>query len=381
MLSDSKSASNIWRNMPVVSFLIVLAAVFCTFSTIGFVADISTEGRQPTILFFFSTLLSGLFPVVYAYVGFTRRGRFWMAFIPLLAAHFAVMTWLNHRFPMEPATAQLNAAQTAQLERRLHFDSVAIIIAISVGYAGFVIAFVREGRRHIRLNAEKAALENEMKAAGEIQHLILPESSETFPGFRVDSVYTPSQQVGGDFFQILPDGSGGILAVIGDVAGKGLPAAMLVSMLVGSIRTAAEGTTDPARILHALHERLIGRTRGGFSTALAVHIAKDGSVNIANAGHLPPCSGGKEIPLPGALPLGIPGGGKYETTSLTLAPGGRFTFYTDGVVEAQNANRELFGFDRAQAISTHSAAEIAEAAVHFGQSDDITVVTIERLPA
>jgi serine phosphatase RsbU (regulator of sigma subunit) len=154
---------------------------------------------------------------------------------------------------------------------------------------------------------------------------------------------------------------------------------MLVSMLVGTVRTCAEETTDPARILRKLHDRLIGRTNGGFSTALAAHIAGSGLVTIANAGHLSPYLDGREIDLPGALPLGIAGGGQYQAISLTLEPNSRLTFCTDGVVEAQNQTGGLFGFDRTQAISTRTAAEITEAAVAFGQSDDITVVTIQRI--
>jgi serine phosphatase RsbU (regulator of sigma subunit) len=195
----------------------------------------------------------------------------------------------------------------------------------------------------------------------------------------VESVYQPAQQVGGDFFQILPVGDGGLLVVIGDVAGKGLPAAMLVSMLVGSIRATAEDTDNPVIMLRRLHDRLVGRAFGGFATALAARIAGDGHVTIANAGHLSPYLDGREIELAGALPLGVEGGGQYETASFELRRGSRLTFYSDGVVEAQNQKGELFGFDRAKAISAEPAAAIVEAAVRFGQSDDITVVTIKRL--
>src|ERR1035441_688736 len=115
--------------------------------------------------------------------------------------------------------------------------------------------------------------------------------------------------------------------------------------------------------------------------ALAAHIDRDGTVTIASAGHLSPYLDGREVELPGALPLGIvSGGGQYEATSFELPIGSRLTFYTDGIVEAQNQKGELFGFDRAKAISTEAAAAIVAAAVGFGPSDDITVRTIARLP-
>jgi sigma-B regulation protein RsbU (phosphoserine phosphatase) len=140
----------------------------------------------------------------------------------------------------------------------------------------------------------------------------------------------------------------------------------------------AEYTKAPAELLANLNERLIGRTHGGFSTALVAHIAADGTTTIANAGHLSPYLDGVEISLPGALPLGIVSGTKYETMQVQLEPGSRLTFYSDGVVEAQKPDGELFGFDRAKAISTQPAGAIVEAAKEFGQEDDITVITIER---
>jgi len=222
-------------------------------------------------------------------------------------------------------------------------------------------------------------LEAEMAAAREIQQVIVPDRRESFPGYAVDSVYQPARQVGGDFFQVLPAGNDGLLVVVGDVAGKGLPAAMLVSMLVGSIRTTAEDSDDPVLMLRKLHDRLVGRTMGGFATALAAHITRDGMVTIANAGHLSPYLDGVEVELAGALPLGIAESGRFESTRFEIRPGSRLTFYSDGVVEAQNKSGELFGFERAKAMSTKPASAIVEAAVAFGQEDDITVVTIERL--
>jgi serine phosphatase RsbU (regulator of sigma subunit) len=186
--------------------------------------------------------------------------------------------------------------------------------------------------------------------------------------------------VGGDFFQVLPVDGDGLLLVMGDVAGKGLPAAMLVSLLVGAIRTAAEESHAPDVLLRKLNERLVGQSRGGFSTALAAYFAGDGMVTMANAGHLSPYLDGHEIELAGALPLGIVRGTRYETRRVQLLPGSRLTFYSDGVVEAQNAQGELFGFKRGLEISREPAAAIVKAAERFGQSDDITVVTVTRAP-
>ena len=247
-----------------------------------------------------------------------------------------------------------------------------------IGYVSLAVIMVF---RSTQTSRQQAVFEGELEAARQVQQVILPEKIEATPCFNVESVYKPAQQVGGDFFQILPTEDNGLLLVVGDVAGKGLPAAMLVSLLVGAIRTAAEDTSNPDLLLRRLNERLIGRSRGGFSTALAAYIAADGTVIIANAGHLSPYLDGTEIDLPGALPLGIVSGAVYETTQFQLAIGSRLTFYSDGVIEAQNGKGELFGFERGQAISTRPAIEIAEAAKQFGQSDDITVVAITRTAA
>ncbi|MGO9338299.1 MAG: PP2C family protein-serine/threonine phosphatase [Terracidiphilus sp.] len=303
----------------------------------------------------------------------------------MFVLQFVTMGVLGNLFPSTPQPRQMDAEAMGRMQSRLAFDGLATIIAMSLSYAGFVIVFVREGRRHARVHAEmsrqQALLEGELAAAREVQEVILPEQVEAVPGFKVESMYQPARQVGGDFFQVLPAGEGGLLVVIGDVAGKGLPAAMLVSVLVGAIRGAAEYTKDPAELLASLNDRLIGRTHGGFSTALVARIAADGSVTIANAGHLSPYLDGREVELQGALPLGVVKNASYQVTHFHLPQGSRLTFYSDGVIEAQNEKGELFGFERGRAVSIQPAAAIAEAARQFGQEDDITVVTIERLAA
>lgn len=236
-------------------------------------------------------------------------------------------------------------------------------------------------QRSATMSRRQAQLEGELEAAQEVQRVLVPEHTGDVPGFKVESAYEPAQQVGGDFFQVLPDGEGGVLIVVGDVAGKGLPAAMLVSVLVGAIRGVAEFTKDPAELLSNLNERLVGRGGSGFSTALIARISTGGQVTVANAGHLSPYLDGKEVELPGALPLGVASSTLYETTEFHLDPGSRLTFYSDGVIEAQRPDGELFGFERAREVSMKSAAEIVEAAKRFGQEDDITVVTVTRTAA
>ena len=231
--------------------------------------------------------------------------------------------------------------------------------------------------RFTRARSEEMRLAGEFEAARQVQQVLLPDRQEQCPGFKVECIYQPAEQVGGNFFQQISDGHGGMLIVVGDVSGKGLPAAMMVSVLVGAIRAEAAHGTDPATLLHSLNERAIGRSQGGFTTCLAAHITAEGLVTLANAGHLPPYLNGDETGIPNSLPLGIVSPARYESVSLRLTPGDRLTFVSDGVVEAQSKSGELLGFDRTCALSCLPADRIAEAARAFGQSDDITVVTVE----
>jgi serine phosphatase RsbU (regulator of sigma subunit) len=130
-------------------------------------------------------------------------------------------------------------------------------------------------------------------------------------------------------------------------------------------------------LLDSLNNRVIGRSNGGFTTCLAAHISVQGTLTIANAGHLPPYLNGSEITVPGSLPLGLVADARYEASTFKLDPGDRLTFVSDGVPESQNKSGTLFGFDQTRSISRQPAAEIAHAARSFGQLDDITVVTVE----
>jgi len=217
--------------------------------------------------------------------------------------------------------------------------------------------------------------EGALEAARQVQQVLLPEAIPEIAGFAIDCVYRPAEVVGGDFFQILPANDGGLLVVVGDVAGKGLAAAMMVSVLVGAIRTEIAHTSDPAAILTSLNERMFGRSQG-FTTCLCMHLSAEGEITLVSAGHLSPYNNGVELNMPGALPLGIVSHARYERTTLTLAPGDRLTIVSDGVLEAQNRAGELLGFDRTKELSIRPATEIAQAANEFGQVDDITVVTI-----
>jgi hypothetical protein len=242
------------------------------------------------------------------------------------------------------------------------------LLQISI-LAILVLRFARTRRDEERHSAE-------LEAARVVQHVLVPDEIPAIPGFQIQSVYKPAGQVGGDFFQIIPLPDGGLLAAIGDVSGKGIPAAMTVSLLVGTLRTLAHYTHGPGEILAAMNQRMLARTNGGFTTCLILRVDPEGDVVVANAGHLAPYCNGLELNIEGGLPLGLSAHSNYPETTFSLNASEQLTLLTDGVVEARGKGGELFGFARTQAISREDAEKIAQAAQKFGQDDDITVLTL-----
>jgi hypothetical protein len=269
------------------------------------------------------------------------------------------------------------------LHLRVNFFPLGVRVSLSIFAILLSLAMISLllMRRFTLTQRHREQLRQELEQARQLQQMLIPEDLHSIPGFSIATVYNPAGQVGGDFFQILPTSSGGVLLIMGDVSGKGLRAAMQVSMIVGVIRAMAAMTTDPLHILAGLNARLCERSSGGFTTCLILHADAEGKIDLANAGHLAPYINGREVELPGSVPLGIAADIEYSRQTIMLAPGEALTLLSDGVVEAQNSAGELFGFDRTREISGQSAQSIAEAAQLFGQVDDITVLTLSFVPA
>jgi phosphoserine phosphatase RsbU/P len=227
--------------------------------------------------------------------------------------------------------------------------------------------------RFQQTRVDQARAHAELEAARSIQKVMVPRAV-TAAGFTIETAYIPAQEVGGDFFQVFPAEDGSLLVVIGDVSGKGMKAAMLVSMIVGLLRSIVEDTHSPARVLSRLNRLLVGNMDGHFATCCCALMRPDGSVAAANAGHLAPYCDGKEVEFPGGLPLGVAADVEYE--EITLSTGRRWIFLSDGVVEARSKSGELYGFERTRTVSVQAANEIAQSAQSFGQEDDITVLGI-----
>jgi serine phosphatase RsbU (regulator of sigma subunit) len=154
-------------------------------------------------------------------------------------------------------------------------------------------------------------------------------------------------------------------------------------MIVGALRAQSASTSQPAVILEGVNRCLIGRMSGGFATAILLRLEADGRITLTNAGHLPPFLNGQEYPVDSSLPLGMIADISYSESTLTIQPGDELLFSTDGLVEAQDENKQMYGFDRLRVLMAlrPTAQEAAQRAVDFGQQDDITVLTLARLAA
>ncbi len=220
----------------------------------------------------------------------------------------------------------------------------------------------------------------EIQQAQEVQQILIPNKLPQIPGLTIDSAYRPAREVGGDFFQVLPgDVPGSALIIVGDVTGKGMQAGMLVAVIVGALRGAALHSSDPVQMMHEVNVQLCERQHAS-ATCQILYIDPAGHATLANAGQLPPYLNGVELEMEGALPLGTIPDAEHSVTYLTLNHGDSLILMSDGIVEAQDAQGNLLGFDRITELlrTRPSAEDIATAAQNFGQEDDILVLQVRR---
>ncbi|WP_263366812.1 PP2C family protein-serine/threonine phosphatase [Edaphobacter bradus] len=301
-----------------------------------------------------------------AYRGFRRqRAEGWMAGVAILLVVVA-----NYQHEL----------------RLIHVRTTTSLFgfAISLGTVATILSLllitVMLLRRFIESQARKEHWKLEIEQARHVQQVLIPEMLPQIKGLSIESEYRPAREVGGDFFQILPgEEPGTALIVVGDVTGKGMQAGMLVALIVGSIRTAAQNSSDPQRILSQVNDQLCEREHSS-ATCVVLRIMPDGMVHLANAGQLPPYLNDKEVEMEGALPLGIVPEMEFPVVSFRLEEGDSLILMSDGIAEAQDAQGQLFGFERVNELLRQpiTAAEIAKIAQDFGQEDDILVLRIQR---
>jgi hypothetical protein len=347
-------------------------------------------GLGPTLLLVgHSTFMAILLALVYLTSFFWFVGWLLFCFITLIAATVRrnfeagllliplILTIVGVIEPMLTGGMNLWTGHPYRSPLTIQAGPIPIHFAAIADFAGLLVIVIIIFVRFLRINRDSERASSELAAARSVQELLIPQERIKTPGFEVDSIYNPAAEVGGDFYHVESTPDGGLLVVIGDVAGKGLKAAMNVSMLMGALRRTPD--RRPGKILESLNRVLVGSE--SFTTCQAAWFGPNGELTISNAGHLPVYLNSQEIFLPGSLPLGVVPEVTYEEIQLYLHAGDRLLLMSDGVVEARQSSGELFGFERVHNLSNQSAFYIADAARAFGQEDDITVVTVRRLEA
>jgi anti-sigma regulatory factor (Ser/Thr protein kinase) len=237
-------------------------------------------------------------------------------------------------------------------------------------------------------------LEQELRVARLIQQTLLPKELPALPGWKVSAYYQPARAVGGDFYDFLylPEGRLGI--VVGDVTDKGVPAALVMATTRSLLRSVAQSGDAPGWVLERVNDALVPDIPARmFVTCLyAVLDPASGRLQYANAGHDLPYrrhDGGAEELRATGMPLGLMPGMRYEEREVALAAGESVLFYSDGLVEAHDRRRQMFGFPRLKAlVAGHTGGAplidylLAElrgfAGPEWEQEDDVTLVTLER---
>lgn len=360
--------------MPRTRFLLALeAATLCCFTSVLAIMGID-PAHVGFVLFYVPVLTVCVVLPVLLFRGWRRGNHDAGVLLPALLVLSLYSYWNFLHF----ALYDLHIVSTLGALPSFHVGDHVITVRL-IGDAVFTLTILLFlVLRTVWIARDRARVAGEMEAARTMQQMLLAQSSASTPGFTVESVYLPASEVGGDFFLVSPAEDGSVTAIVGDVSGKGLQAAMRVSMILGVLRR--EDSRKPGEILAALNRALLAQSEFGFTTACCVHLERSGRFVFANAGHVSPyvVSGTDSVELesPPSLPLGLADDQQYEESMGTLPAGGRLVLTSDGVVEARAADGELYGFERMGALMLLPAAEIAAWAQEFGQEDDITVLTI-----
>jgi PAS domain S-box-containing protein len=243
---------------------------------------------------------------------------------------------------------------------------------------------------------ERQRIEQELQIARLIQQTLLPKSLPGLPGYDMAAYYQPAREVGGDFYDFLELKDGRLGLVIGDVSGKGVPAAIVMAITRTMLHAAYRlGSPAPGEILHQVNNILHPDIPPNmFVTCLAAILdSRTGRLQYANAGHDLPylrhASGVSELRATG-MPLGLMPAMSYEQKEITLGPGESILLYSDGLAEAHSPHHEMFGFPRIEKfVGAHSeGAELIDSLLteleqftgkDWEQEDDITLLTLQRL--
>ena len=237
--------------------------------------------------------------------------------------------------------------------------------------------------------AQKSAIESELSIARSIQMSMLTTNILDRPDLVIHAMLTPAKAVGGDLYDFfLRDNS--LYFCIADVAGKGVPAALVMTTVCGAFRLLSESESEPVRIVSRMNDMMIRKnSMSMFVTFFAGVLNLDtGHLRYCNAGHKAPLVDGHPLPVDSNLPIGTISDWEYSTQEINLAPGSTVFLYTDGLDEAEDAGRGRFGKERIyevmQTTSKHPRTliermtqAVADFVGDMEQSDDLTMLALQ----
>ena len=236
--------------------------------------------------------------------------------------------------------------------------------------------------------AQKSAIESELSVARRIQMSMLKTETPHRPDLMIKATLTPAKAVGGDFYDFFVRDNC-LYFCIGDVAGKGVPAALVMTTACGGFRLLSESESEPVRIVSRMNEMII---RNNSITIFVTFFAgvlnlETGHLRYCNAGHIPPLVNGEVLPVNSNLPIGALSDWEYTTQEADLAPGSTLFLYTDGLNEAEDAQNHMFGKKRILEVMQSAQQEpqtliermkqaVADFVGDTEQSDDLTMLMI-----
>lgn len=369
-----------WRTIPPLSTAVFLAAVFCLFGSIGFLA----MGVNPDLVSPLQTalvvLITGGFAVGYALAGTRHRPR---AFYFLIPSHIAAISLLPKLVPSASARFSIPPA----LEHKLLLDNIGAIVMVVGGYILFFTFFQLEGTRYFKAHTE-------IRLASEIHRALVPSFVLQVGEFELHGVSQPSGEVGGDLVDVICEGDRWF-GYVADVSGHGVPAGVMMGMVKSAVRMHWVQGQSASSLMEPLNSVLRAvRAQDMFVTC--AYLQSDGgtTVRFSLAGHLPilhfkAAAGTVAEHSILNFPLGLFPQPAFETSEIQCSPGDVLVVLTDGLTEVFDRNGTELGLEPLKRALRESGAEPLEqislrlqrtAHQHGPQSDDQTMLIVRRLP-
>jgi len=253
-------------------------------------------------------------------------------------------------------------------------------------------ASILDNARLVERERERQRMEQELTIARDIQQALVPQGLRDFPHLAVTGGHNPCHECGGDYYDVFPLSDDRTAVLIADVAGKGIGAALLTAVLQGALSGMTIGA-DPVKVFNHINRFLCEHSgTGRYATMFFATIARDGTLEYIPGGHPSPLLLRKgevsELFNEGSFPVGLIDGAEYTSTKVQLEPDDTLVMFSDGVTEAENKDRELFGTERlCEALAGRQQDSIEDLRRHIldrvntwssgtAQSDDITVLIV-----